>query len=171
MVVAEHFSGAANLNKIDKIPEYVGQFRKEWLFIRGINKECEIFVKKLDDEGKIFKSPKANRIKLLFKRFLKAQERGRLQDISEFYFKEDDVKFIESLEINLDDYMDIFHIPGSCIFDNEKYENDNTGLKEFNEIFSRFKDKIRIEEFTYKDFKNSLNYLSSDSDSDSDSDY
>ena len=39
MGVAGHFSGTANLNKIDKIPEYVSQFRKEWLIIRGINKE------------------------------------------------------------------------------------------------------------------------------------
>ena len=44
MVVAEHFSGAANLNKIDKIPEYVGQFRKEWFFIRGVNYNLRIYV-------------------------------------------------------------------------------------------------------------------------------
>ena len=43
MVVVAHFSGSLlrhpNLNKIDKIPEYVGQFREEWLIIRGVNKE------------------------------------------------------------------------------------------------------------------------------------
>ena len=44
MVVAEHFSGAANLNKIDKIPVYVGQFRKEWLIIRGVNYNLRIYV-------------------------------------------------------------------------------------------------------------------------------
>ena len=30
MVVLAHFSGSPRSNKIDKIPEYVGQFRKEW---------------------------------------------------------------------------------------------------------------------------------------------
>ena len=44
MVVLGHFSGAANLNKIDKIPEYVGQFRKEWLFVRGVNYNLRIYV-------------------------------------------------------------------------------------------------------------------------------
>ena len=44
MVVLGHFSGAADLNKIDKIPEYVGQFRKEWFFIRGVNYNLRIYV-------------------------------------------------------------------------------------------------------------------------------
>ena len=64
--------------------------------------------------------------------------------------------------------MDIFYDPDSYKFDQEKYENDNSGLKEFFESFSKFKDKIKIEEITFSDFKNSLNYLDSDSDSDSD---
>ena len=47
MGFANHFSGSPSFNKIDKIPEYVGQFRKEWLYIRGINKCCERFVNRL----------------------------------------------------------------------------------------------------------------------------
>ena len=39
MVVASHLSETLNFNKNDKIPEYVSHFRKEWLIIRGINKE------------------------------------------------------------------------------------------------------------------------------------
>ena len=103
---------------------------------------------------------------------MKAQELGYLKDTSEFYFKEndDDVKFLDSLEINLDDYMDIFYDPDSYKFDQEKYENDNSGLREFYESFSKFKNKIKIKEMTFSEFKNSLNFLDSDSDDYSDSD-
>ena len=163
------------IKKTNKIPDYARGYRNEYLFIRGIDKTCEKFVKILDAEGVIFKSPQANKIKLYFNKFLKAQELEYLNDISDLYFKESDVKFIESLELQLDDYMDFFYDPDSYEFDQEKYENDNSGLKEFFESFSKFNDKIKIEEMTFSDFKESLKYLDSDSDddyviSDSDSD-
>ena len=167
MVILAHSSNPQNcIKKTNKIPEYAREYKNEYLFIRGINKECGEFLKRLDEEGKIFKSPQANRIKLFFNKFLKAQKLEYLNDISELYFKESDVKFIDSLEINLEGYMEIFYDPDSYKFDQEKYENDNSGLKEFFESFSKFKDKIKIEEMTFSDFKNSLNYLDSDSDDD-----
>ena len=106
-----------------------------------------------------------------FNKFLKAQEIEYLNDISELYFKESDVRFIESLELQLDDYMDLFYNPDSYEFDQEKYENDYPGLKEFFESFMQFKVKIKIEELSFSDFMRDLSYLDSDSDdSDSDSD-
>ena len=169
MVVLAHSSNYQNcIKKTNKIPEYARDFKNEYLFIRGINKICEKFVKILDSEGEIFNTPKAKKLLLYFRKFLKAQELDYLKDISELYLKESDVNFIESLELNVDDYMDIFYDPDSYKFDQEKYENDNSGLKEFFESFSKFKDKIKIEEMTFSDFKDSLNFLDSDSDSDSD---
>ena len=47
---------------------------------------------------------------LYFRRFLKAKEFGYLEDNSEFKFEESDINFIESLELQLDDYMDFFMI-------------------------------------------------------------
>ena len=44
-----------------KIPDYARDYRNEYLFIRGINKICGDFVKKLDEE-EIFKSPQADRL-------------------------------------------------------------------------------------------------------------
>ena len=133
----------------------------------------EKFVKILDQEGEIFNTPQAKKAMYYFNKFLKAQEIEYLNDISELYFKEKDVRFIESLELQLDDYMDLFYDPDSYEFDQEKYENDYPGLKEFYESFSKFKDKIEIEEMSFSDFKESLKYLDSDDDfyySDSDSD-
>ena len=166
-----------NSKKTNKIPDYARGYRNEYLFIRGINKTSGKFVKRLDLEGEIFNSPQANKLIFYFNKFLKAQEIEYLNDISELFFKESDVRFIESLECNLDDYIDLFYDPDSYEFDQEKYKNDYPGLKEFFESFSKFKDKINIEELSFSDFKRELSYLDSDddievllSDSDSESD-
>ena len=57
------------------------------------------FINKLDklNDG-LFESPIANRIKYFMKRFLKAQERGKLKDISEFEIYEDDVDNLIEIE-------------------------------------------------------------------------
>ena len=159
------------IKKTNKIPDYARGYRNEYLFIRGINKTCEKFVKILDQEGEIFNTPQAKKVMYYFNKFLKAQEIEYLNDISELYFKEKDVRFIESLELQLDDYMDLFYDPDSYEFDQEKYENDYPGLKEFFESFMKFKVKIKLEELSFSDFMRDLSYLDSDSDdSDSDSD-
>ena len=59
--------------------------------------------------------------------------------------------------------MDLFFNPDSFKFEEEKYENDETGFKLFFESFEKFKDKIKIEE-------ENICIIFSDSDSDSDSD-
>ena len=97
-------------------------------------------------------------------KFLKAQELEYLNDISKLYLEEKDVRFIECVGLHLDDYMDLFINPDSYEFDQERYENDNSGLKDLYESFSKFKDKLKIKEMTYSEFKESLNYLDSDSD-------
>ena len=171
MGILEHSSNYQKcIKKTNTIPDYARDYKNEYLFIRGIDKTCEKFVKRLDEEGKIFDSPQSYKLIFYFNKFLKAQELDYLNDISDLYFKESDLKYIESLELQLDDYMVIFYDPDSYKFDQEKYENDNSGLKEFFESFSKFKDKIKIEEMTFSDFKNSLNYLDSDSDDGVDSD-
>ena len=161
------------IKKTNKIPDYARGYKNEYFMIRGINKTCGKFVKILDQEGEIFNTPQAKKVMYYFNKFLKAQEIEYLNDISELYFKESDVRFIESLELQLDDYMDLFYDPDSYEFDEEKYENDSPGLKEFSECFSKFKNKINIEELSFSDFNRDLSYLDTDdSDSDdSDSDY
>ena len=78
-----------------KIPDYARDDRNEYLFIRGNNKTCGEFVKKLVRE-EIFKSPQAGRLMLHINRFLKAQQLGYLSDTSEINFKYKDVILIES---------------------------------------------------------------------------
>ena len=130
-----------------KIPDYAREYRNEYLFIRGINKICENFVEILGRE-EMFKSHQADRLMRYFNRFLKAQQLDYLSDTSEINFKHEDVKSIESLELQLNDYMNLYYDPDRCKFDEEKYnnvENDFPGFKRFFECFSRFNDKINVD--------------------------
>ena len=143
------------------IPVYASDFKNEFLFIRGINKTCEGFLKRLDkEEEKIFDTPKAKKLMFYFRKFLKALELGYLKDICEFYFEESDVNYIESLELQLDYYLDLFYDPDSYEYDPKKYDNVYPGLREFSECFERFKNKINISYFERK-----IIILHSDSDS------
>ena len=55
-----------------KIPEYASQFKKEWLVIKGINKTCGEFIGRLDNDGDLFNSSRANRIKYYIKNFFES---------------------------------------------------------------------------------------------------
>ena len=69
----------------NEIPEYARDFKNEYLFIRGINKEMESFVGKyLTDTTKLFVSSYNDRIKSFIKKIMKAQELGYLNDTSCF---------------------------------------------------------------------------------------
>ena len=146
--------------------------KKEYLFIRGINKTCGDFVKKLNKE-EIFKSSKADSLIRQINRVLKGQQLGYLSDTSEIYFKENDVSFIKSLELQLDDYTDLYCDEYSFEFDQEKYdnnvENDYPGFEKFFECFSTFKNKLHIDYLSESGLEKSNSIFDSD-DSDSDSD-
>ena len=77
-----------NLNKLNnKIPVYAKEYKREYQFIRGINKEFKYLINKLDNlNNGLFESNISNRIKYFMKRFLRGQEKGKLKDISNFIF-------------------------------------------------------------------------------------
>ena len=170
MGILEHSSNYQNcIKKTNKIPEYARDFKNEYLFIRGINKTSEKFVKKLDVDVKIFDTPQAYQLMLYFRRFVKAKELGYLDDNSEFKFEESDINFIDSLELQLDDYMDLFYDIDSGKFNQERYDSyEYKNLVEFNDCFERFKSKVYIKEITYSDFERDINLLDSDDEFDSD---
>ena len=143
------------------IPVYARDFKREFVFIKVINKKCERFVNKINEKN-VFNSSLAKKLILNFNKFLIFQNLGYFKDINHFYLENEDVEFIEYLESKLDENMDLFFNSYSFKFDQENYENDDTGFKEFFESFRKFKDKIKIKEMTFS--------LFSDSDSDSDSD-
>ena len=75
--------GVSGFTSFNKIPEYVIDYKREYLFIRGINKEFMYLINKLDNlNDGLFESNTVNRIKYIMKRFLRGQEKGKLKDIN-----------------------------------------------------------------------------------------
>ena len=179
MGIVAHLSNYQNCIKStnNKIPEYAREYKREYQFIRGINKEFKYLINKLDNlNNGLFESYIADRIKYFMKRFLRAQEKGKLKDISEFMLPRYDVDnlifinerfrmykirwdfFNPSDDIDDSDDSDVeVGIDDSDDEDNE-YDGKNVypGFKEIYDIFNLFFSKIK--------------YKSCDSDSDSDSD-
>ena len=82
-------------NFYTKIPHYAREYKKEYLYIRGLNKEFKYFYNHLDEiNDGLFKSKRCDRLCNLIKRFLRGQEKGKLKDISEFEIYEDDVDYL-----------------------------------------------------------------------------
>ena len=77
-----------------KIPDYAKDFKNEWLYIRGINKKCGEFINRIDFVSDIFNSPSANCLKKYIRKILRAEEFGKIKDISGLIFKYYDVSNI-----------------------------------------------------------------------------
>ena len=81
---------------------------------------------------------------------MKAEERGKIKEISSLVFKECDASNIECLEEQLDYYCDLYVDPDSYEFDQEYYDlfidRHYPGFKEFFELVSLLNDKIKVEE-------------------------
>ena len=124
------------------IPNYAKNIKKEYIFIIDINKKCEKFLNKIDEEN-VFNSPQAKKLIIYFNKFLIFQEIGYFKDVSNYCFENEDVNFIVYLERKLEENMDLFFNPDSLKFEEEQYENDETGFKLFFESFEKFRDKIK----------------------------
>ena len=174
----------------NKIPEYAREYKREYQFIRGINKEFKYFINKLDNlNNGLFESNIADRIKYNMKRFLRAQERGKLKDISnlmlprydvvnlifindrfrmykirwDFFNPSDDSDDEVDDSVNIDDSDDSDVEVGIDDSDDEDNEYDGKnvypGFKEIYDIFNLFFSKIK--------YKSCDSYSDSYSDSDS----
>ena len=76
-----------NFIKQNKIPEYAKEYKREYLFIRGLNINLKYFIKKLNDlNNGLFETELTKSIKYYMKGFLRRQEDGRLNDVSNFIF-------------------------------------------------------------------------------------
>ena len=128
-ILAQSSNSQNCIKKTNKIPEYARDFKKEYLFIRGINKEFKYFVDNINDANRgLFENHKVARIKYFIKRFLKGQERGKLKDISSLILRRYDFSHIEGFYLNMN-------------FDFEEYEkrsDDNPGYRDFYELFCKF---------------------------------
>ena len=92
-----------------KIPEYARDFEKEWLFIRGINKEFKYFVDNINDATSgLFQNHRVDRIKKFIKRFDLAQKKGKLNYISDKEILEKDVYYISKIKEDFNNLYTIY---------------------------------------------------------------
>ena len=90
MVVLEQKNCVRSVNS--KIPEYARDFKNEYLFIRGINKEFKYFVENINEATRgLFENHRVDKIKKFIKKFLLAQKLGYLNDVSNFEIESSDV--------------------------------------------------------------------------------
>ena len=76
----------------NKIPEYAREFKNEYLFIRGINKEFKYVVENINEATRgLFENHRVDKIKKFIKKFLLAQKLGYLNDVSNFEIESSDV--------------------------------------------------------------------------------
>ena len=145
--------------KSNKIPEYAMEYKREYLFIRGLNINLKYFIKKLDDlNNGLFETDLTKSIKYYMKGFLRRQEDGRLNDVSNFIFPDNilnNVIFINEqfgyYKLRYDAFCDddgkeYNYLSDSDNDDNGEYLVDGKpypGFIEFYDIFKKIYNQIK----------------------------
>ena len=113
--------------KKSKIPLYASNFKREYLFIRGLNKYCECFSKKLYllNNG-LFESNTSNTIKNYMKRFLRSQEKGKFNNINNFIIPSYEIDIIRDI-IFIDEWMEDYKRRCICDLSDDSDDSDNGG--------------------------------------------
>ena len=95
--------GVTGFTSSNKIPEYAREYKREYQFIRGINKDFKYLINKLDNlNNGLFESKLVDRIKFNMKSFLRRQEKGKLKDISNLWLPKCDYCFLEEFYLYFD---------------------------------------------------------------------
>ena len=173
-----------------KISFYALEYRREYLFIRGLNKEFKYLINKLDNLNKgLFESNLSIRIKYNMKRFLRGQEKGKIKDISNLILQRDDVDNLIFINEEFGYYKLRYDAFCDDSDDNDYYSDDDSdddgngeylvdgkpypGFKEIYDIFKLFFNQIKYEVCDSDDESDNEKYYNiilPDSDDDSDSD-
>ena len=154
--IATHFSttsqteliGKMTENENNKIPYYAREYKREYQFIRGINKEFKNLYYRYDDlNNGLFKSKRIDRLCKFIKRFLRAQESGKFK---EFNIYEDDVKYLIKIKDRFHSYKlryNAINNVDSDDFDKDCGEDNEEVYPGFGYVYNLFKiffDKLNI---------------------------
>ena len=152
------------------IPEFAKEYKREYQFIRGINKDFKYLINKLDNlNNGLFESNTSNRIKYNMKRFLRGQEKGKLKDISGLVLQREDLDNLIFINEQFGYYKlryDAFCDPFCDAFCDDSDDDGNGEYLVDGKPYPGFKEIYDI----FKLFFNQIKYESCDSDCDSDSD-
>ena len=177
MLIPSKASGAysefKSFIKNNKIPEYARDYKKEYLCIRGLNKEFEYFTKKLNDlNNGLFETNSTNRIKNFMKRFLRGQENGKFKDIRNFIFPDNILNNI----IFINQQFGYYKLRYDAFCDNSDDDSDSDsdsdsdnvcGVREYLVDGKTYPGFIEF----YDIFKKNFNQIKIDDDDDIDDDY
>ena len=152
----------------NKIPEYAREFKNEYLFIRGINKEFKYFVDNINEAYRgLFENHRVDKIKKFIKKFLLAQKLGYLNDVSNFEIKSSDVDYLIKIKKNFHYFKQYINFCKCCYDDDdEPFIDPYPGFKNIYDDFELFCSKFKIK---YEEGIKSFWDYCTDSDSDSDS--
>ena len=112
--ISEHFSttsqteliGKMTENANNKIPEYAREYKREYLFVKGLNLQFGYFNKKLEylNDG-LFETELAKEIKIYMKGFLRRQKENKFKNLANIiYFPDNFLDHIYFMNQNFDCY-------------------------------------------------------------------
>ena len=111
--------------KKSKIPIYASDFKREYLFIRGLNTYFKCFTKKLDCLNRgLFESNTSNTIKKYMKRFLRSQEKGKFNHLNNLIIPSYDLDIIRDI-IFINEQFEYYK--RRCICDLSDDSDDDNG--------------------------------------------
>ena len=169
MVILAHSSNSQNcIKKTNVIPEYARDFKNEYLFIRGINKEFKYVVENINEATRgLFENHRVDKIKKFIKKFLLAQKLGYLNDVSNFEIKNSNIDYLIKIKKNFLNFNQYINFCKSCYDDDDgSFIDPYPGFKNIYDDFELFCSKFKIK---YEEGTSFWDYFT-DSDSDSDSD-
>ena len=161
-----------------KIPLYASNFKREYLFIRGLNLYFKSFSKKLDllNHG-LFETKLCNDIIRYMKRFLKKQKRGEFNSLDKFVIPSYDNTVIRHIDF-INDQVYLYKIrydaickdPFESDIDTDEYLVDGKpypGFDLFYDVFKEVIDQIDLSSFNFNEYDDIDIYSDTDLDSDS----
>ena len=129
----------------NKIPEYAMDFKNEYLFIRGINKEFKYFVENINEATRgLFENHRVDKIKKFITKFLLAQKLGYLNDVSNFEIKSSDVDYLIKIKKNFDNFNQYIQFCKDCYDDDQIFIDPYPGLKNIYDDYELFCSKFKI---------------------------
>ena len=167
------------------IPDYAKSFKKEYIFLLGIDESFSYLNKDLyfidDKNGSLKKrSGWIDKIIIQIKKYKEGIDSGILKDLSEEELNDEVFLNIEHIEMIIGEYLDRYlniNPTGISKINKEEYENnvdkDYPGLRKLIDTLSYYNETIKYKKtyiFPESEGRSIIDYEDSDSDSDSDSD-
>ena len=144
MGILEQKNCVRSLNS--KIPEYAMDFKNEYLFIRGINKEFKHVVENINEATRrLFENHRDDKIKKFIKKFLLAQKLGYLNDVSNFEIKSSDVDNLIKIKKNFHNFNQYIQCCKDCYDEDDQiFVDPYPGFKNIYDDYELFCSKFKI---------------------------